>query len=276
MKWSGFDKCITLVGLSGTVALFCYAMSPIVPLDISVYYFDSLPIRCWEITRISEVPLNVKQTNDFFFSCQNDFKLHARLSRRRNPWSLSGLPGAPMLFWHWMVSSWPCLWCGKAATAKLSLHMNWGTRNSISKPNKAAGKPFNIAPNRVMWKETTSENTKQVLGRGSELYRISESLGERVWRNVIRTRGFHFCYVKGLLRTDRKGRTVMRVLYQPSISHYKWHFWWCHRHILRYRMLHLSQTRIYCLERKWLKTGFMDSETKILISLTIKAILGQV
>lgn len=39
------------------------------------------------------------------------------------------------------------------------------TRNSISKLNKPAGKTFNIASNRVMWKETTPENAKQVLGR---------------------------------------------------------------------------------------------------------------
>lgn len=160
--------------------------------------------------------------------------------------------------------------------AKLSLHMNWVTRNGISKLNKPAGKTFSIASNRVMWKETTPENAKQVLGRGSELYRTLESLGERVWRKGTRTRGFHFSDVKGLLRTDRKGCAVMWILYQPRISHYKWHFWRCHWHILRYQMLHLSQIRIYCLERKCLKTGFMDSETKILISLTIKAILGQV
>lgn len=174
-----------------------------------------------------------------------------------------------MLFCHWTVSSWPRLWCSKTTMAKLSLHMNRATRNSISKLNRPAGKTFNITSNRVMWKETTPENAKQVLGRGSELYRTSESLGERVWRKVIGTRGLHFSYVKGLFRTGRKGHTVMWIFYQPSISHYnKWHFWWCHWHILCYQMLHLSQIQIYCLERKCLKTGFMDSETKILISLT--------
>lgn len=187
------------------------------------------------------------------------------------------LPRAPMLFWPWIVSSWPRLWCSKTTMAKLSLHMNWVTRNSISKWTRPAGKTFNIASNMAMWKETTPENAKQVLGRGSELYRISESLGERVWRKLIRTSGFHFSYVKGLFRTDRKGRTVVWILYQPSISHYnKWHLWWCHWYILRYQMLRLSQIWIYSLERKCLKAGFMDLGTKILISLTIKGILGQV
>lgn len=178
---------------------------------------------------------------------------------------------------HWIVFSWPNLWCSKSTMANLSLHMNLVTRNSIFKLNKLAGKTFNITSNMVTWKETTSENAKQVLLRGNELHRISESLGERVLRKVIRPSAFHFSPAKGLC-TDRKGHTVMLILDQPNIFcyHKELHFWQCHWHILSYQMLHLSQIQIYCLERKYLKTGFMDSETKIPISLTNKAIWGQV
>jgi hypothetical protein len=41
--------------------------------------------------------------------------------------------------------------------AKLSLHMNSVTRNSICKLNKAVGKTFNIAMNMVIWKETSAK-----------------------------------------------------------------------------------------------------------------------